>query len=107
MTPPPRKYAEAPGMDRSTAEMSPPVEDSDTATVSPRATRRAATGAARLARRSGTAPRIARGPPPCRAAVGRLSWLGRTHLEHSLEEPMGQLDGKVAIVTGSGRGIGR
>jgi len=40
------------------------VEDSETATVSPRATRRAARGAQRPARSSGTAPRIARGLPP-------------------------------------------
>src|SRR6185295_13931212 len=36
MTPPPRKYAEAPGMASSAAEIRPPAEDSDTPTVSRR-----------------------------------------------------------------------
>src|SRR5215468_9055654 len=43
MTPPPRKYAEAPGMARSAAEMSPPADDSATATVCFCALRRAPT----------------------------------------------------------------
>src|SRR5258706_4034080 len=61
MTPPPMKYADAPGIESSAAEMRPPVEDSETATVSRRATRRAATEAARDARRSGTAGGVAGG----------------------------------------------
>src|SRR5258707_14160971 len=61
MTPPPMKYAEAPGIESSAAEMRPPVDDSETATVSRRATRRAATEAARDARRSGTAGGRGRG----------------------------------------------
>src|SRR5581483_8287781 len=62
MTPPPTKYAEAPGIESSAAEIRPPVDDSEMATVSRRATRRAATEAARDASRSGTAGRIARAP---------------------------------------------
>src|SRR3989304_5942324 len=50
-------------MDRSAAEMRPPAEDSATATVSPRATSRAATEAARDASRSGTPPTIAQDAP--------------------------------------------
>src|SRR5712692_4027666 len=53
MTAPPMKYAEAPGMERRAAEIRPPAEDSATARVSLRATRRAATEAEREERFSG------------------------------------------------------
>src|SRR5918912_872028 len=46
MMPPPRKYAEAPGMASSAAEISPPADDSATAIVSLRRRRSVATGMA-------------------------------------------------------------
>src|SRR5919108_4782104 len=46
MTPPPRKYAEAPGTARSAAEMRPPADDSATAIVSLRSTSRRASAVA-------------------------------------------------------------
>src|SRR5687768_5489399 len=46
MTPPPRKYAEAPGTASSAAAISPPADDSETATVSLRALRSAPSSAA-------------------------------------------------------------
>src|SRR5919108_6235382 len=46
MTPPPRKYAEAPGMASSAAEISPPADDSATAIVSLRCLSSVATGMA-------------------------------------------------------------
>src|SRR4030095_3365448 len=91
-------------MERSAAEMRPPVEDSDTHAGSPRATGRAARGGARPAKSSGTAWRIARGLPP----RPRFPYDREATPHHSSRRPhMGQLDGKVAMVTGSGRGIGR
>src|SRR5687767_15217642 len=47
MTPPPRKYAEAPGTASSAAEMRPPADDSAMAIVSLRCLSSAATGVAR------------------------------------------------------------
>src|SRR5262245_60866323 len=49
MTPPPRKYADAPGMASRAAETSPPADDSATATVSRRARNRSAMGRASVA----------------------------------------------------------
>lgn len=46
MTPPPTKYAEAPGTASSAAEINPPADDSETATVSLRVLRSAPSVAA-------------------------------------------------------------
>src|SRR5262249_23770681 len=63
MTPPPRKYADAPGMARSAAEMSPPAEDSATATVCFCALRRAPTADATALRSFMAAPSPILGSP--------------------------------------------
>src|SRR3990172_3043737 len=77
-------------MDRSAAEMRPPAEDSATATVWPRATRRSATGAARDASRSGTGPRIPRHcrvPVPGQESEHRRQLRLGAHLDEVLLEP--------------------
>src|SRR5713101_4825584 len=75
MTAPPMKYAEAPGMERSAAEIRPPAEDSATARVSLRATRRAATDAEREERFSGIVLGTSLGSEPahCARSAERVS----------------------------------
>src|SRR2546425_4993478 len=70
MTAPPMKYAEAPGMERSAAEIRPPAEDSATARVSLRATRRAATDAEREESLSGIVLGTSLGSEPAHCASG-------------------------------------
>src|SRR6267143_226267 len=70
MTAPPMKYADAPGMERSAAEIRPPAEDSATARVSLRATRRAATDAEREESFSGIVLGTSLGSEPAHCASG-------------------------------------
>src|SRR5437879_12786574 len=70
MTAPPMKYADAPGMERSAAEMRPPAEDSATARGSLRATRRAATDAEREESLSGIVLGTSLGSEPAHCASG-------------------------------------
>src|SRR5439155_5855910 len=70
MTAPPMKYADAPGMERSAAEIRPPAEDSATARVSLRATRRAATDAEREESFSGIVLGTSLGSEPAYCASG-------------------------------------
>src|SRR5438132_12280095 len=70
MTAPPMKYADAPGMERSAAEIRPPAEDSATARVSLRATRRAATDAEREESFSGIVLGTSLGSEPAHCAPG-------------------------------------
>src|SRR5881409_3543883 len=72
MTPPPRKYADAPGTASSAAEMSPPADDSATATVCLRSLSSAPSAAA-IERPSAMAERI---PRLQRASAGEHSrWI--------------------------------
>src|SRR6266567_827865 len=70
MTAPPMKYADAPGMERSADEIRPPAEDSATASVSLRATRRAATDAEREESFSGIVLGTSLGSEPAHCASG-------------------------------------
>src|SRR5919201_3764758 len=60
MTPPPRKYADAPGTASSVAEISPPADDSATATVCLRSLSSAPSAAPIARSLVGMAPMIAR-----------------------------------------------
>src|SRR6266699_1741614 len=100
MTAPPMKYADAPGMERSAAEIRPPAEDSATARVSLRATRRAATDAEREESFSGIVLGTSLGSEPAHCASGaervsnrrtfRVVDLLRMTKQDGGDKPMGQ-----------------
>src|SRR5437667_6867026 len=100
MTAPPMKYADAPGIERSAAELRPPAEDSATARVSLRATRRADADAEREEGFSGIVLGASLGAEPAHCASGaervsnrrtfRVVDLLRMMKQDGGDKPMGQ-----------------